>query len=258
MSEKSIHDLPSEYKHRTVLALVGVALEGMGVSEELHTVNEIAEKAHLHHRTVKKCVEAIYYEQHFVPEIDIIYHGEKPLVHVKGLPKYVRLSTEPGYSILVKLFHAKAYFGKMISISSLNLSSEEIKSLEKIAQWILIDHYAGTIGLSIEGSKYAFNIVEGLANIRDKSIISPPEVAIKLRELDELLHPKKGERSIDEFVAMVRAVGTDNVQSYCDLLREIPSVLNRIEHAESILKEVKGILYKNTYTFRPIEIMRRI
>lgn len=250
-------DEQSEYKHKTVLTSIGLSLEEMGVSNELHTVNEIAEKARLHHRTVKKSVEYIYYVQHFVPEIDIINAENKILVKIKDLPKYIQQLTEPRHLILVKLFFSKAYFGKRVPISTLNLSHDKIGLLHKMTEWINIDDDAGTIGLSIEGSKYAFNLTEEVTSIRDLSIVNLKDGTTKLREMSELIQPKKEEPDIEEFVAAVKAIGVENVQNDHNLLKEIQPVLDRIEHAQSTLNEAKSVLYKQYWPTRPNEIIRR-
>jgi hypothetical protein len=248
----------SEFEHKAILTTVGLALEDMSVTKEGHTVNEVAKKAQRHHQTVRNALEEIYYIQHFIPEIDLMDEKGRILVHVKDLPRYIKISSEPEDTLLVKLFHAKAYFGHKIPISSLNLSDEEMLYIKKEvlsgnSEWIVVDHRSGTIGLTIEGSKRAFKKVEEFSDIRDTAIVNVVEGAAKLRARAK--PHKEPEIGIDMFLTVMETIGgVQNMRRHNELLAVLPSLLSRIEHAQHVLEEIKDFLYKHTNVGRPNEI----
>lgn len=257
----------SDFEHKAVLTTVGLALEDMGTNKEVHTVNKIAEKAHRHHRTVQRALEEIYYTQNFIPEIDLLHEEGKMSVHIKDLPKYVRMSSEPEDALLIKLFHAKAYFGHRIPISILNLSKEEMIHIKKvalsgIAEWVVVDNRNRTIGLTIEGSKRAFKKVEELSNIRDTTITNPAKGAVQLRARAK--PPEEAELSINEFIAVIKAVGIENVRRHSELIKVLPSILTQMEHTQSVMEqaqhtlgEIRDFLYKHQHVGRPSETFIR-
>jgi hypothetical protein len=241
----------SRHTHKRALARIGLVLEENGIGrEEPFTINEIAESAHLHHQTVRNDLEEIYYVQHFVPEIDILHKDRRMLVKVKNLGKYVKLATKPGHSALVKLFHAKAYFGRRVPISILD--SEEIRSLKEVGDWVIIDHRTGTIGLSMEGSEYAFKEVEKLADIRDKTIVDFAAGIAELRK--EIIQPPG--LSLEELMAVAIAEDSDNARRWIshklrswsneELLKALEDISRYLERSQVILQEIRNTLYEHT------------
>lgn len=167
-------------KHDLVLILVGLALENRKVGDE-YSINEIARDVNLHHRTVRKALEHIYYAQNFIPKIDMIFkEGGRIHVKIEDLPTYQTRCVEPERVVLLKLFNKEAWFGKKIRYEA--DIGEILRLASKLDGLIEVDRDTGMIGLSSNGADEAFEMVEDLSQIRDLAIKSIKDGSQMLRK----------------------------------------------------------------------------
>jgi len=163
----------------TIPRKLGLALEEIGLDDV--SVNRLANESTLHHRTVRRWLEYIYYIQNFIPKIDLSQKDDGGMaVHIVDLPAFVTDCFEEDHVSMLRLFRKKAFFGKKVALKPILAQMPAILGLGELVEG---DYAFENIGLSPKGAQMAFELMDHASNIRDTAVKDMLEIAGELRAM---------------------------------------------------------------------------